>query len=270
MKAIPGGVLCRKHGGVYMLNFAGLQQFDVGIDRYLECHYLNLYTTMQLAVDRVNSVWGTSFSMRPSNCPLSLIPCIPDTDCSLFDAWRLKNTNLCILYYNFQPCSAQSIGISPNAHEGVLYALCNRFPDATILVPMFSDALKSATWRPHNLLSCEESFGCAVAPDCENLCMLAKIETRCDVSVHFDIGACFYYAGSTFYDTNCKILHASRDHFYYHRLKENFRMSDEEYAKKAVPVLATTDTDAFIQRLVQEIEGLQPLQQPLLPLLSPL
>lgn len=258
--AIPGNILCvHPSENVYILNFAGLQHMPGIAGRQLECHYYNLYMAMGQLMNHVNGLWGTSFVLRPCLHPTSLIPRIPDTDCSLFETWRMENQNkMCILYYNFMPRSGQQIGIHPMNHDNIVYQLCYRFPDATILVPMFSQTMLANPIKPNNLLSCEESFGCNVSPDCSNLCKLAKMETQCDISIHFDIGACFYYASTLLYnESRCTILHVSRDHFYYYRLRENFgdSISEAEYSKKVHLLQGSMNRNIFLNRITEEING---------------
>ena len=235
----------------YVINFSGLQFI---CPLRLECHYMNLHTAMEIAVQNANMRWRTHLAMRPCTDQQTLIPCIPDTDCSLFDIWRDAHPDtVCIMYYNFLPCSGQSIGILPESHDRIIKAICSLFQDAAILVPMHMTDVTATP--PPNLLYCEDMFGCTVAPDCENLCKLTKMELRCTVSVHFDIGACFYYAGSMLYkDSTCTILHASQNHHYYRYLKENFgAISEEAYAKKVQPLDAVPDTDVFIASLAAKI-----------------
>jgi hypothetical protein len=87
------------------------------------------------------------------------------------------------------------------------------------------------------------------------------MELRCNISIRFDIGACFYYASSMLYKpSRCTILHVSINHFYYYRLKENFgdSITEEEYSRKVHPILATLDTRKFTERIAHEIVSIIP------------
>jgi hypothetical protein len=226
-----------------------------GGDRYLECHFENVYKTVQHIVGHIHAVYGVAFTLPDCAHPAQLIPIIPDTHTDLFDAWRAsRGQRPCVLYYNFGPRSCQSIGIREEDHVQIIAALCAARPDVDFLVPSGAPPVEC---RPPNLWNCEESFGCAVTASCENLCMLAKMELRCNLAVHFDIGACFFYASRHLYapDTPSTILHLSVDDFYYERLRGNFgdSISTEDYAKKVVPVRVSADVDACIAELLARL-----------------
>lgn len=224
-------------------------------DRYLECHFENVYKTVQLIFAHLRNTFGTPFVLPECGHPAHLIPVIPDTDTHLFDAWCAKQGERpCVMYYNFGPRSCQSIGIREEDHGRIVSTLCAARPDVDFLMPSGAPPIEC---RPPNLWGCDESFGCAVSPSCENLCTLAKIELRCTTAVHFDIGACFFYASRHLYihDTPCTILHLSVDDFYYERLRGNFGDSilADDYAKKVVPVRITADVDACIADLLARL-----------------
>ena len=133
--------------------------------------------------------------------PLEVLPKIPNTNIDLFLKWRKINKQPLIFYYNYLPKSSQHIPcMTEDEHMCVILHILTINPDYKILVPKYQGL------HPR-IISCETTFNCVETSTCENVYKLTKIQSLCDYSVHFDIGACMTYMNTEFFTRRNTILH---------------------------------------------------------------
>ena len=133
--------------------------------------------------------------------PIEVLPKIPNTNIDLFLKWRKINKRPLLFYYNYLPKSSQHIPcMTEDEHMCVILHILRINPDYKILVPKYQGL------HPR-IISCETTFNCVETITCENLYKLTKIQSLCDYSVHFDIGACMTYMNTEFFTRRNTILH---------------------------------------------------------------
>jgi len=150
------------------------------------------------------------------------LPIVPDTDVSQFTIWNsiINNINTCrklVFYYNYSPQSGQNI---PVDHDRVIINLAEYFSNYIFIIPKFSEIMRNYINNKDssNIISCEEQFNCIEDSSCENLCKIQKIIEYCDYSIHYDIGACFYYCNKSTITSKNIPIHISINSFYYNNL----------------------------------------------------
>jgi hypothetical protein len=133
--------------------------------------------------------------------PIEVLPKIPNTNIDLFLKWRKINKQPLLFYYNYLPKSSQHIPcMTEDEHMCVILHILTINPDYKILVPKYQGL------HPR-IISCETTFNCVETSTCENVYKLTKIQSLCDYSVHFDIGACMTYMNTDFFTRRNTILH---------------------------------------------------------------
>lgn len=148
------------------------------------------------------------------------LPVIPFVDISDFKSWNKSrdNSSKLIYYPNYYPKSGQQISI--NNHDDFIYHLALTYPNYIFLVPKLSEQMREKNIS--NIIDCETKFNCKETNSCENLCKLQKIIEECNYSIHFDIGACFYYINSMTPFSKNSIIHIGVSDFYYKNMIKNF------------------------------------------------
>ena len=149
-----------------------------------------------------------------------ILPVVPDTDISQFIKWYNRRTDKkLVFYYNYSPKSGQTI---PFDHDRLVINLANNFPNYIFIVPKFTEIMcnyiNNKGRDSSNIISCEEKFNCIEDITCENLCKIQKIIEQCDYSIHYDIGACFYYCNKSTLTSKNIPIHISINSFYYNNL----------------------------------------------------
>jgi hypothetical protein len=133
--------------------------------------------------------------------PLELLPKIPATNVDSFFQWRKVNTQPLLFYYNYLPKSSQHTScMTEEEHISVILHILSINPEYTVLVPKYDGS------NPR-IICCKSKFNCIESITCENVYKLTKIQSLCDYSVHFDIGACMTYMNSDFFTRINTILH---------------------------------------------------------------
>jgi hypothetical protein len=144
------------------------------------------------------------------------LPVIPRVDISTFLVWKSTQTKTLVFYYNYQPKSNQTIPVTD--HDSLLYELCQFYPNCMFIIPSVSVALEER-FRKNNLfnyLDCTK-FDCKEDSTCKNLAMLEAIREECNYSIHFDIGACFYYINTKSITSKNKCIHVGANDYFYNR-----------------------------------------------------
>jgi hypothetical protein len=149
-----------------------------------------------------------------------IISVVPDTDISQFTNWNNSRTDKkLVFYYNYLHQSGQNI---PFDHDRLVINLANSFSNYIFIIPKFTEIMRNYINNKgkdsSNIISCEEKFNCIEDITCENLCKIQKIIEQCDYSIHYDIGACFYYCNKSTLTSKNIPIHISINSFYYNNL----------------------------------------------------
>jgi hypothetical protein len=153
-----------------------------------------------------------------------ILPVIPDTDISQFITWNNTRTDnyvnkKLVFCYNYLPQSGQNV---PFDHDRLVINVANSFPNYIFIIPKFSEIMcnyiNNKGRDSSNIISCEEKFNCIEDITCENLCKIQKIIEQCDYSIHYDIGACFYYWNKSTLTSKNIPIHITINSFYYNNL----------------------------------------------------
>jgi len=155
---------------------------------------------------------------------MTYMPIIPKTDMSLFQDWyhNRDTTRTYVFYYNYLPKSGQYIPIQN--HDVFVFELANIYPHHTFLIPTISPELEMKLHESDikNVIDCYKQFGLHENITCDNLCALERILQVCDYSIHFDIGACFYYLNQSSITSKNTIIHVGKDSYYYDNMYTNY------------------------------------------------
>lgn len=223
---------------------SGLNAF---IGRNAECDVIALGEAMKRCLSFIES--REKILLQFNYTLTDLLPSLPSTDISSFLEWKKDKSNL-VFYYNYLSKTGAKLPIVPKSehdyddHDEVVLRLSNTFPEKTFLLPRVTPALKD---RP-NIVSCEELFDCPELPSCENLCKLIRIANLCDVSIHFDIGACFYYLHSQIFEGTNKIIHVGVTSMYYDLLYKSLLemgFPKEKIDSKMIYMQCLTTTELY-------------------------
>jgi hypothetical protein len=184
----------------------------------IECHPIHLYNIMREVVEMINQT--TLLRLKFPIDAIADIQKLPSlSDVSLPDQvtsfiQKVVQEQKCIFYYNFYSKSGDLSPIrTQEEHNKVIQLLSERFKDHYIIVPT-SDGYSYES----NVICCDRLLGFKQDPSCENITYLAIIADACDVSVHFTIGACFYYMNRNIADpkSNKKKILIYKDRSYYY------------------------------------------------------
>lgn len=165
--------------------------------RDLECNPVKIYAAMEDIIAGVNRDYG--LGLKYNFIPvLERLPSLMDgpTDIQQFLVWKSAHTRPCVFYYNFFPRSGQAVPVhDAKDHLAVIHALAHTLKDYYILVPKIE-----GDGHPENIINCMTMFNIKERPSCENVTQLAMIADKCEVSIHYNIGACFYYVNQNVCD----------------------------------------------------------------------
>jgi hypothetical protein len=148
------------------------------------------------------------------------LPVIPSVNLDDFLKWynNFKNKKL-IFYYNYAPASGQKIPVTN--HDEIIIKLSKKFPELIFILPKFTENIDKyiSDFNTSNLVNCESTFNCKQDIDCINLCKLQKIIEYCDYSIHYDIGASFYFCNSNLSTSKNIPLYLTSNIYYLQRLQ---------------------------------------------------
>lgn len=182
----------------------------------VQCNIINMHRVMTQIIMDVNKHCDVSLNYNIHDYKL-LIPKIPYTDITLFTEWNKQNKTT-VFYYNYLGMSGQSLPFSNmDDHNKILSELAYKFPEIIFIVPKLS---KHTVNNFNNVIACDTAFDCIETPSCENLSKIAHIAQMCNMSIHFDIGADFFYFNTSLFDQqqNHK-LHLGINPYYYNMFK---------------------------------------------------
>lgn len=186
---------------------------------------------------------------------VSLLPNIPNTDISSFLKWyEINKSHQLIMYFNYTPKSGQLVPF--RSHNDIILYIANQNPESYILLPFIPDdfQLLINMMKLDNIINCSILFDCVENKSCENLSKLIKISEYCNYSIHFDIGACFYYMNENIYKSKNIILHIGLNNYYYNNLISNFSKNEKEYMiHYKIKFLLSNDESSIISNISQYI-----------------
>jgi hypothetical protein len=155
--------------------------------------------------------------------PSTFVPILPQINNSLFEDWHKQyvSSGKLVFYFNYYPKSGQFIPVID--HDTLLFELASAHPHHTFLVPNISVDLDARLCEHSivNIINCAKQFDCLENPSCDNLCKLEYIAEQCDYSVHFDIGACFYYFNARSPHSKHRILHFGGNNYLFNNISSN-------------------------------------------------
>ena len=168
----------------------------------MECNPLAIFDIFARTIQEINHEFGLSLMFDTNRSHLEKLPSLPYDRFEPFDSWKDRLQKDCIFYYNYHPQSGQHIPVqSDHEHSLIIRTLSETFPDKMILVPKRPIQIQDDPWAD-NVISCEDVFGVHESLSCENVSQLAVIANSCEISVHYNIGACFYYLNKGSYQQN--------------------------------------------------------------------
>ena len=208
----------------------------------LECNIPNYFTSFKKILTYINETYhfNINFDNYSEN---TYLPKLPDTDISDFLSWKENrdNNNKLVFYYNYLPQSNQQIFTED--HSSFIINLASNMPDCTFIVPKSSPEIKNYTLAHKNLIICEEQFNYKEDITCENLIKNQKILEHCNYSIHFDIGACFYYICESSKTSDNTILYLTKNTGYYNILRSAYK----DISKKTILLLSNNVEDAYLK-----------------------
>jgi hypothetical protein len=148
-----------------------------------------------------------------------------------------------VFYYNYHPKSGQTIPI--DNHNLFIIEIAKVFTNYIFLLPNFSQDIEQLIINHSitNIISCEKKFNCKEDITCKNLCMIQKILDHCDFSIHFDIGACFYYINNNTISSKNIPIHISTSEYYTNNLYKN----SINIKNKANVIISTNVVDTYLK-----------------------
>ena len=199
--------LIHKNPYTLVLKFDTIVTIQLGINKLINTGFkmaeMNPISYQEGIIDFLKDI-AKNCDFQLNYIPLSpreVIPKIPSTNIDLFLEWRKKNTQPLLFYYNYLPKSTQHIPcMTEDEHMCVIEHILKINPTYTVLVPKYHGS------HPQ-IINCETTFKCKETITCENVYMLTRIQSLCDYSVHFDIGACMTYMNTDFFTRRNSILH---------------------------------------------------------------
>jgi hypothetical protein len=221
-----------------------------------ECNLINQFILTQHIFNHIysncNILININYNINEMN---SLLPIIPKTDISFFLKWYEINKNhKLIMYFNYTPKSGQMIPFG--SHNDIVLHLAKHNPNSYILLPFIPNDLQLLInkLQINNIINCSILFDCIENKSCENISKIIKISEYCDYSIHFDIGACFYYINQNIYNSNNLILHIGINNDYYNSLINNFSQNDQTYMRNyKIKLLLSHNESAIISNIDQYI-----------------
>jgi hypothetical protein len=183
----------------------------------LECNLIHMQIAFINALQEIKEFIHLQYTPLP---PYQLIPQLPLQPIELFDTWYAQNINKYIVfYYNYEARSGQSMITNEKEHTMILLNLANQFPSAIFLVPRISTSMQEqiCVHNLTNIVDCRTKFNLYESSNCKNLVDLTYICSFCNVSIHYDIGACYFFFNKEhlFHTSKNTIIHLSKRDFFF-------------------------------------------------------
>ena len=186
----------------------------------IECQFYNYQIALSNVFRSMMGYMNVSLSLSILN-KTELIPTLPPVPMDAFTSWyENHSSSRLVFYYNYNPKSGQPVPFSN--HTPILIRLATEYPNTLFLVPSAGPELSSI----RNIIDCEKEFGYGPVESGENAIQLSNVADVCDYSIHFDVGACFYYLNRNLYCSKHTVLHVAVHDYYYRNLVSNLPTED--------------------------------------------
>ena len=161
----------------------------------IECNGWKIIRYLREKLGSLNARFGTDLKLIDYD-HIQALPSLPKANIDKFLIWKESNKSQLIFYYNFLPKSGQCMPVAN--HDDTIINIAMKYSSLCVIVAKSSTDLISRL-RDCNITNvkfCDTEFDCVETIRCENLCQLSEIAGHCDVSIHMEIGACFYYCNT--------------------------------------------------------------------------
>lgn len=181
----------------------------------IECNLEEYVQSLQRLLHYIEKVENVSILLEDYHLERYL-PVIPSVDISAFLEWKSTQTKQLVFYYNYQPKSNQTIPVTE--HDSLLFELCQLYSNFIFIIPSISNTLEDR-FRTNKITNYLDGRQVGYVEDitCRNLAWAQTILDQCDYSIHFDIGACFYYIHAKSKTTKNKCIHVGANDYFYKR-----------------------------------------------------
>jgi hypothetical protein len=175
-----------------------------------ECNLRYLDKTFKVIINHINQKHNLNLQFTEDTTINEIV--LPYSNIEKFILYKNQHMKYFLFYYNYLAKSGQKVSFQN--HDNILLQLATTFKNIIIVVPNLSSHLKN---QVSNILDCSLMFDCQEDYQCENLTKLLYIASLCNLTVLYDIGACFYYCASL-PNNDMNILHFGVSDFYYKKL----------------------------------------------------
>jgi hypothetical protein len=218
----------------------------------IECNGWKIIRYLREKLGSLNARFGTDLKLNEYD-HVQALPSLPKADIDKFLIWKESNKSQLIFYYNFLPKSGQCMPVAN--HDDVIIDIAMKHSSRCVIVAKASTDLISRL-RDRNITNvkfCDTDFDCVETTHCENLCQQSEIAGHCDVSIHMEIGACFYYCNDALMSTKNKIIQIGNRSYYYDQFKLNY--DEMEFANKVTLIVCNNNSD-IERQLIPTIDKL--------------
>lgn len=218
-----------------------------------ECNIINQLALTKYIFNRIYSQYNITIKLNINNN--LLLPIIPNTNISIFLEWyESHKNNTLIMYFNYIPKSGQTVPFS--SHTNIILFLAKNIPDSYILLPFISNDLQNIInkLQINNIIDCSLLFNCTEEISCENISKLIKISEYCNYSIHYDIGACFYYLNQNIYNSKNIILHCGVNNKYYNKIISSFNINTKlDIINHKIKFLLSDNDSSIVNNILESI-----------------
>jgi len=207
--------------------------FKYASDICIECNHINYLICAERILQVVNNEYKLNLTIGEINNELriefineknrltNILTEIPTSNFEneinkKFREWKNSQeiiNKIVIFYYNFYPSSGQQVPIMLDGHNYVINTLINNNPNIILIVPNKNEYLEMINRNNqignigNKIYECADFVNYEIDPSCKNVAMCEYIASLCDYSIHYDIGACFYYMNNYIDKTDRRIIH---------------------------------------------------------------
>jgi hypothetical protein len=211
----------------------------------IECNIKNYVDTFQKLLIDIQHKYNITLCIDNFTIE-TYIPVLPYVNLDDFEVWNNNRdpTKQLVLYYNYRPFSGQKVSI--NNHDMCILGLAKMCTNTIFLIADLSDNLANEIKinNINNIIDCKTQFNCIPTKTCENICKIQKIAEKCKYSIHFDIGACFYYLNNAILSNTTNItLHLGHSDFIYNNITKDF----PTVQSKVRYIHSENDIDAYLK-----------------------
>lgn len=191
-------------------------------DSSVECSSYNIINFMIRMIPQINAAHSIDLVL-PLCSKMAALTTLPSTDISKFLSWKSISGKKAIFCYNYKPATLPSITI--NNHKEFITSMASKYPHYNIIAPKLTDDFVTINDTYPNVFFCDRDFGCEETITCMNVCQVAEIAAKCDVSIHDTVGAQMYFVNDRFFESSSKVICVCHT-YYYNNFKGSLTGSD--------------------------------------------